>query len=444
MRSAFYGLVLALISLAQIANASRLPEPGGSIHVALSAELEQAFWLAHIATPLLEPSQAVRGWRSTFITSLSPNGSHTRWVFEAAQDPRQLKKSLERCLKSGERWPAKLLRVANISSKIVRSENRVTISWSHPVGPLPELLQGCTWESEKSTVSRQRGPFKPLGDDGLIANSDSVLPRPLVDRVVLAKDGYSADLKLGMDFIGDNRTVLLAPYPDLLLLIQTAASLNSDPLGIVESPLGLEVLYHHFGSEILVSMYGEGRGMEFRAILPPGLAPPRPLHQPREASDGFAALHLPAQVDATNPISVRCAVSSVLGQGVCDRLAMIVRGRGRLAQVSADESEPWGLSIVNWRSVSRDPGLALLDLLAKNPSIISLFETSQMLPLLGADKAARLEAAMSFERKLIESRAVIPLLLVDRVYEIHPELMGVRIRDDGIPLVADAWWGNSP
>ena len=53
-----------------------------------------------------------------------------------------------------------------------------------------------------------------------------------------------------------------------------------------------------------------------------------------------------------------------------------------------------------------------------------------------------MEAALELEQHLIGEHSVIPLVTVDVVLDVHPGLKGVRVREDGVPLLWDAWWGS--
>ena len=87
----------------------------------------------------------------------------------------------------------------------------------------------------------------------------------------------------------------------------------------------------------------------------------------------------------------------------------------------------------------------MLDLLARFPALgLGLDEGKWLTPLLHADLATRLEAALALERHLMGERRVIPLVMVDVVFDVHPGLKGVSIREDGIPVLWDAWWGSAP
>ncbi|MGE5865350.1 MAG: hypothetical protein ACM32J_09640 [Rhizobacter sp.] len=62
--------------------------------------------------------------------------------------------------------------------------------------------------------------------------------------------------------------------------------------------------------------------------------------------------------------------------------------------------------------------------------------------LLSPSREERVEAALSVERAWLESNLVVPLLTADRWFAVDPDLRGVVIRADGVPLLDDAWWGG--
>jgi hypothetical protein len=62
--------------------------------------------------------------------------------------------------------------------------------------------------------------------------------------------------------------------------------------------------------------------------------------------------------------------------------------------------------------------------------------------LLDGDDATRLAAALVLERALLESRLVVPLIVVERTVTVDADLRGVVLRGDGVPLLDGAWWGG--
>ena len=121
------------------------------------------------------------------------------------------------------------------------------------------------------------------------------------------------------------------------------------------------------------------------------------------------------------------AAGDPLAADLADRLALLLRGRG------------WSTSggpsarIVRWRPSTDDPALAMLELAA-------LVDLPAPATLLDGALADRTEAALSLERSWLREGRVVPLLTAALWYSVSPRLRGVRIRGDGVPLLADAWW----
>jgi hypothetical protein len=53
-----------------------------------------------------------------------------------------------------------------------------------------------------------------------------------------------------------------------------------------------------------------------------------------------------------------------------------------------------------------------------------------------------LAAALALERALLDSRLVVPLIVVERTITVDPDLRGVVLRGDGVPMLDGAWWGG--
>jgi hypothetical protein len=203
----------------------------------------------------------------------------------------------------------------------------------------------------------------------------------------------------------------------------------------------LDHFYAHLRTDVFVSIYGGGRGMAFRALLPPGLMQDRQLHD-KSKSVSPPPLRLQAKFDPSQVVTLECNPQDVLSYGFCERVAMIVRSKDFLAQTYAPaESIKPELRVVRWRSPSADPGLAMLDLLSRFPELsMGLDQDRWVRPLVHLDQAKRVEAALELEQHLVGEHRAIPLVIVDVVLDVNRGLKGVRVREDGVPLLWDAWW----
>jgi hypothetical protein len=333
-----------------------------------------------------------------------------------------------------------LLSTADIQvSSVSVQKNAVEVVFSQPVGPMSELLKGCVVEPLQEQFV---GPFIPLGSDGIKLNEQSIVPAPLLKRVVLAKDGYGTELRIVDSAVGNNRRMMLAPYPDLIVLVQSEETLQADPLELFPKEAGgIDKLYSHLASDVLVLAHSAGRGTEFRGLLPPGIVPSRPMSTGNLAKE-HTRLRFPVEIGLEQRVSLACDSKDALADGLCKRLGLVLRDKEifpRVEEYGADAD----LRIKRWRSPSSDPGLAMLHLLVSFPQLAVGLEKGQwVVPLLHEDIASRLEAALALERHLMEKYRIIPLVSVDVVYDVHPALKGVRVREDGIPILWDAWWGG--
>lgn len=434
---------LLVFLLACMAQASRLPDSGGSVHVALPEAIERAFVKAHTSVPVLILDESKRGWSSDLIREISVSEKNNRWSFSPKIDVRLVAASIKDCLdvqKADDSWPAAILSTADIQARVGVFEQSVVLQLSEPFGPLVELLAGCALETRSN--GKVVGPYEVLGNDGLEVNQKSLIPRPLLDRVVIAKGDYGADLKVGEGNIGGDRKTMLAPYPDMLLLLQSEKALREDPLGLFpKETSGLQKLYFHLQSDVLVAIHGAGRGSEFRGLLPPGLAPARPTLRSSRDED-FVPLRLESDFNLNRRATLSCDTGDNLIQGFCGRVAMILRSEQVLAKIDDEQTaqEP-DLKIARWRSPTRDPGLAMLSLLGRFPQLtVDLDKIQWLQPLLNMNLGKRLEAAAALERHLLDGYHVIPLVAVDVVFDLAPGLKDVEIREDGVPLLWDAWW----
>ena len=445
-RFRFLAGLMMLGLMAQTALASRLPEPGGRVDVALPATMEDAFIRAHVSIPLVVRSTAAEGWFSESIASWNSPDAGLTWNLQVKGDAKSLVRDLERCLSvqnASQFWPAALLSAADIEIRLTASPGMVKVRFTRAFGPLMQLLEGCIVGSIRKPPFI--GPFARLGNDGLENNTKSVVSRPLLNRIVLARDGYVADLRVGAQAVDANRCVMLAPYPDVFRLVQGEGARQNDPLGLFGKGLdALDYFYAYLRTDVFVSVYGGGRGMAFRALLPPGLMQDRQLHDSSKPVSP-PPLRLQAKFDPSQVVTLECNPEDVLSYGFCERVAMIVRSKDFLAQTYAPkESMKPELRVVRWRSPSADPGLAMLDLLSRFPELsMGLDHDRWVRPLVHLDQAKRVEAALELEQHLMGEYRAIPLVTVDVVLDVNNGLKGVRVREDGVPLLWDAWWGSA-
>ena len=146
-------------------------------------------------------------------------------------------------------------------------------------------------------------------------------------------------------------------------------------------------------------------------------------------------------------VSVRQAANDPLVDGVVERLAVLLRTRGEALEPSPADREPLaeGIEILRWRPPTTDAALALLSLAGRRPELATDVAVQKALGdarLLSERSEERLVAALALERALLQSFAVVPLLTAERWFAIDPDLRGVQLRADGVPLMADAYWGN--
>jgi hypothetical protein len=148
-------------------------------------------------------------------------------------------------------------------------------------------------------------------------------------------------------------------------------------------------------------------------------------------------------VDAPR-VSLHVTGGDVLKDAVADRLAVLLRARKTLLDVRI-RGEAADAELVRWRPPSRDAALSLLsfvgerDDLARDPAVAQALASPT---LLDDDDPARLAAALTLERALVQSRLVVPLLVVERTVTVDADLRGVSLRGDGVPLLDSAWWGG--
>ncbi len=435
------------------ASARRLPQPGGSVSIELPRAAQRAFLQLHRSLPLLQRrGQATQNdqtslqgaaseWTSDLIESIQSSADHRRWTL--SPHPGQLgtiRRTLHACLTPAHPtpWPAQVLAELQVNHTLTTSRDAVTLEFNHPVGPLPELLAACR---VPVTARHPRGPFQQRQGNTLERNPGSTAPLPLLESITLTESGFQADVRTTRS-TDASVSVLVAPVPDVILLLQEPATLSADPLKLA-SPEGLTQFYHQLGAPLLLSVHQETYGIPTRAILPPGVAPPRPLTLSAPASG--ARLSLPA-LKGDSPTHVLINdVETPIFQSLAERLSVLFRHHGyRLQEVSS--AAPGTTRLVSWRSPTPDPALAILHLASTYQKQCGVPPSDTPLKLreqlLSAHLETRLEAALEIEREWVSRRLIVPVATLSAWYEINPHLRGVRIASEGVPLLHDAFWSE--
>jgi hypothetical protein len=446
-------VVIALLASSH-ALARRLPGPGGKIVVSLPPELVGPTMEAHMYAPLVErvadddpiaalarpPIPGFPAWRSSVIRQLvSEEGGKTWRVFTDAP-PSLVGESLARCFskRTDESWPADVLRAKNVTADVVATTAEVRLRFSQPVGPLPELLAGCALRTPSS------GPtagFTPSVGSTLNFKSGSFGPAPLPGKIEITSGTPGADVVAGGPDSPGTAT-LLAPFPDVLLLLQSPVARQKDVMGLRDKSLGMRGFRQALRADLLAAAYAQGRGSAADGILPRGVAPARPLPEP-QGPEVLGPLTL-AQLPANAPrLAVQRREGDALVDGVVERLAVILRNRGTLVDVRRTGADPLveGVELLRWRPPTSDPALALLSLAGQRKDLVDDDAARRALAdprLLSSSHEERVAAALALERAWLDGGEVVPLMTADRWFVVDPDLRGVQIREDGVPLLFDA------
>ena len=456
-------------------HARRAPGPGGTVIVSVPADLVGAVVEAHIYAPLLQPRgldanaaapdrpplQGAPAWSSAVLAKIAVDSSGQHWTLTPHAPAAVVKEAVARCL-SGRpdrtpqsSWPELALRAAGVTEVVDTMGGDVVVSFDKPVFVLPELLAFCPLRTAQNTPT---GAYAVSGPGRLAWRSGSFDAPPLLGAVeVRASAGTEAaadkaDVVVNPVAGADdgNGATQLSPWPDVLVLVQGDAARDADPFGLSDAKAGTRAFRTALRADLLAAAWASGRGGPTEALLPPGVAPARPL----PASIGVDRTPLalrPVPADAPRvPLLVRGG--DVVTDGVAERLAVILRARGRLLEVRRAELESSadpGSELVRWHPPTKDAALALLSFIGARPELKddplvrrALDDTGSKGGLLAADPAVRLAAALALERALLDSRRVVPLLVVDRFLVVDPDLRGVVVRGDGVPLLDGAWWGG--
>lgn len=429
--------LLLLASLAPPLHARRLPSPGGEASLALPPDLREATIAAHTRLPLVEPVPAGSSsadllahptltdmpWRSRVLAALTSEDGGARWRLTPSRSGLPIELALRSCLAPGQgSWPGDALSAAGLAARVVPEGADLLVSFDGPFGPLPELLAGC------SLTDPTGAPFV-LDGDTLQASADAIGGPPMLATLVLRGPLAPADLAAGTPERAGGGA-LVTEAPDVVLFIQSEPARRADPFGLDE---GLDRLRHLLDPELLLAVFWEGRGGPTDGLLPPGIAPSRPLPAPGSGSPELA-LRLDSLPDDAPRLDVTFEPTDPLAAGVVERLAVVLRSRGWAMGGAEEHAE-----VVRWRPPTLDPALAILALAGTRPSLIEGGALGDP-ALHSTDPSERLAAAMEVERAWIEQRRVVPLMTADRWIVVDPDLRGVILGPDGVPLLDGAWW----
>lgn len=449
-------LVLGL--LPSVAEARLQPAPGGRATVALPSELLDETVRAHLYAPLLEPVDAegwafqlahpplvgFEGWRSDVVARLDKAEDGRVWrLTPYGLTSATLSTALKMCFDSASSeapWPALVVRALDMDVSVQSDGQRVTVTFDRPVGVGPELFSGCLVMTPGGPAT---GPFAQMASNLLAARPSGAGGPPLLGVIELRELGGPADL-VGGSPQSVTGSALLAPFPDVVVLLQSEAARSADPFDIGGDE-GWTEFHRDLGADLLLAVYWAGRGRAAEDLLPPGVAPARPLAQVSlSAPSGPLALSaLPAKAPR---LPVHLSTSDGLLAGVVERLAVLLRSSGYGVQPVGDNGVTLqdGVALLRWRPKTSDPSLALLALAGHRPEVKAATPESALADkrLLSSSMEERVAAALTLERAWLDARVVVPLMTADRWFAVDPALRGVRVRADGVPLLDDAYWGG--
>ncbi|MCP4867611.1 MAG: hypothetical protein GY898_02700 [Proteobacteria bacterium] len=421
-----------LLGIASTAGARRLPSAGGDAIVAVPDGLRDATIEAHTTTPLLErvPDEANASerlarpalpdrpeWRSALLRDLRSSEDFTTWTLEASGPADAVAQALSRCL-GPSWWAGRAMTAAGVSSSVSVRQISITITFGAPVGPVPELLSTCPVEG---------GGWLP-GDGGRLASKGD--GQALLDRIVIADALADADVASG-DPSRTSAASLTAQAPDVLLLLQDEDAREADAvLGSGSSTALRELL----APDLLLAVFWGGRGRTATGLLPPGLAPSRPLAQ--AVGQDPPELRIDPLPSTAPKIAITHDRTDPLVAGTVERLAVVLRSRGWALD---EDGATAHAQLLRWRPPTLDPALALLALAGAHPDLLQDVRLADP-ALLDPDPDRRFIAVAEVELTWLAEGRVVPLMTADRWIAIDPDLRGVRLRPDGVPLLHEAWW----
>jgi hypothetical protein len=459
IRSCRTSVIAVVVSCAVMgapgALARRAPGPGGSIVVAMPLDLIPSVVEAHVFAPLLVPRSqgdepALVGapdHTSSVVLSMTAEDNDRRWRLRVLAPPADVSFAVARCLEGrGERrFPSAALRAAGVVvNATVAGPDEVVVRFNKPVGALPELLSWCPL---RPAMGAPTGPYASQGPGRLSWRSGSFEAPPLLGAIELrgpltGQERADVVVAPGADLAAGGAT-LLSPWPDVMVLVQQPETAVRDPFGLNDPDTGVPAFRQALRADLLAAAWAAGRGGPTEALLPPGVAPARPL-PPSTSVAGPPLTLTPVPKDAPR-LPMWVEAGDALSDAVAERLAVLLRGKRMLLETRRSQSADEGAELVRWRPPSRDAALSLLSFVGEREALVTDVGVQRALEdprLLGREATGRLAAALALERALLDSKLVLPLIVVERAITVDPDLRGVVLRGDGIPMLDGAWWGG--
>jgi hypothetical protein len=440
--------------------ARRAPAPGGTAIVAVPPEETATLVEAHLYAPLLvplpreaaathpQPLPGAPGFASNVLTRVDVDPAGLRWTLSTVAPRPGVAASVQRCLagRGAAGFAAWVLIAGGVSARVEVASDNVVVVFNRPLFVLPLLLANCPLVGNQEAATGAYVQTVPLHLSWRAGEFD---PPPLLSAVdvrQVTSPNDKADIVARFSTGGeDGGATLLSPWSDVVVLVQSESAATRDAFGLKEPRAGLRSFRSGLRADVLAAAWASGRGGPTDALLPPGVAPARPL-----PSIGGSVDRAPLTLTSLPPDAPRVKIalgrSEPLMVGVAERLAVLLRARGALLELQRGTPEESESELVRWHPPTRDAALALLSFLGERPALLRSPTVQRVLDiqaLLSSDAAMRLGAALALERALLDSRLVVPLLAVDRWWSVDPDLRGVVLREDGVPMLDGAWWGGA-
>ena len=439
--------------------AYRSPQLGAAVNVHLPQHEVIQTQRKHLYVPLLEPvieSEWVKNqimpplkrhpqWRSRVITDLRSQKGGQVWTIHSREPISIVEASLKDCLlpqRMKALWPSWIIRGLNNAPDFRVQTKAVRVQFQKPMPIFPALLAGCLYFGPDS---QETGAYVLDSSARLTTNPKSLRPPLSITTINFLPNEEDAHIVGGSPEDLDGEQVL-APFPDVVLLLQNPKTVEKDPLLIKARPGGVDSFKNAVNPNAMLGLYWSGKGAACSGILPPGLGPPRPLP---ESTNGAL---LPLRLDSLPADAPHVAISQwpqdALTEGVFERMAVILRTQGVRAESVQTYSQSSDMEIIRWRPPVDDPALALLvlagqypDYLAEGEQGIALRNDPMMVSAVASDRMA---AAVQWEQRWLSGYRVIPLMTAERWFVYKSNLEGVIIEADGLPRFENAYKGREP